>query len=152
MRRFFLTAAFILLIAASTSCPAQEKGYWRAASSTAGSITGDIEISNTKLSINFSGFTIAQIRQLSPAETSAVFPAEINGGASANLYRLNVPAAKQFLHHNTLCGKDDTQWMVTAVADRTLYVAFFSGANTPEFTTEAMANSTDQCGTFTYVR
>jgi hypothetical protein len=38
------------------------------------------------------------------------------------------------------------------VTDRTMYVAFFSGANTPEFTPEAMANATDLCGTFTYAR
>ena len=58
---------------------AQEKGYWRAASSTAGSITGDIAISDTKLSINFLGFTIAQIQQLTPAETGAVFASEPTG-------------------------------------------------------------------------
>lgn len=152
MKRLFLAAVFGCLLLGSRHCSSQEKGYWRAASSNAGSITGDIEISDTKLSINFTGFTIAQIRRLSPAETSAVFPAEINGGVSGNLYRLNVPATRQFLHHNRLCGSDDTQWMVTAVADRALYVAFFSGADTPVFTPEALANSSDLCGTFTYVR
>jgi hypothetical protein len=81
-----------------------------------------------------------------------VFAAESNGSASGNLYRLNIPASKRFLHHNTICGSDDTQWMVTNVTDRTMYVAFFSGANTPEFTPEAMANATDLCGTFTYAR
>jgi hypothetical protein len=152
MRRVILPAALggVLLIA--VICSAQEKGYWRASSSTAASITGDIQISDTKLSINFSGFTLAQIRQLSPAESSAVFAAESSGGATANLYRVTVPASKKFLHHNSLCGSDDVQWMVTAVADRTLFVAFLSGANTPVFTPEARANATDLCGTFTYVR
>jgi len=151
MRPLFLPAALISLLALAASCPAQEKGYWRAASSNAVSITGDIEVSATKLSINFTGFTIAHIRELSPAEASAVFAAEPGGGAG-NLYRLNVPASKRFLHHNSLCGSDDVQWMVTSVAERTLYVAFLSGSNTPEFTPEVMANSTDLCGTFTYVR
>jgi hypothetical protein len=41
---------------------------------------------------------------------------------------------------------------VTSVAARTMYVAFFSGPDTPQFTPEAMANSSDLCGTFTYVR
>jgi len=63
-----------------------------------------------------------------------------------------VPAAQRFLHKNSLCGSDDTQWMVTSVADRTLHVAFFSGTETPEFTPEVMTNSSDLCGTFTYVR
>jgi len=142
--------AGVLLIA--VICSGQEKGYWRASSSTAASITGDIQISDTKLSINFTGFTLAQIRRLSPAETSSVFAAESSGEATANLFRLNIPAAKKFLHRNSLCGSDDVQWMVTSIADRTLYVAFMSGANTPVFTPEAMANSTDLCGTFTYVR
>ena len=151
MRRFFLPAAFVILLAASAYCPAQEKGYWRAASTNAVSITGDLEISPTKLSINFTGFTIAHIRELVAAETGAVFASEPGGGAG-NLYRLNIPASKRFLHHNSLCGSDDVQWMVTSVAERTMYVAFFSGSGTPEFTPEAMANSTDLCGTFTYVR
>jgi len=152
MSRFFLLATFGFLLAGSTSCPAQVKGYWRAASSNAISITGDIEISGAKISINFNSFTIAHIRALSPAETSAVFAAESSGSATGDLYRLNVPASRRFLRHNSLCGSDDVQWMVTSMAERTLYVAFFSGSDTPQFTPEAMANSTDLCGTFTYVR
>ena len=151
MRRLFLFAALVC-VAGSICCSAQQKGYWRAASNTAVSITGDIELSDTKISINFSGFPIAHIRDLSPAETSAVFAAESSGSATGSLYRLNVPASKRFLRHNSLCGSDDVQWMVTSVAEKTLYVAFLSGAKTPELTPEAMANSSDLCGTFTYVR
>src|SRR5436305_839143 len=151
MRRLFVPAALACVALGSLVSMAQEKGYWRAASSTAGSITGDIAISDTKLSINFLGFTIAQIRPLTAAETSAVFASEPTG-AAGNLYRLKVPAGQRFLHKNSLCGSDDTQWMVTSVADRTLHVAFFSGSETPEFTPEAMTNSSDLCGTFTYVR
>ena len=150
MKRVFLPVALAFLVMGSLSM-AQEKGYWRAASSNAGSITGDIAISDTKISINFLGFTIAQIRNLTPAETSAVFASEPTG-AGGNLFRLNIPARQRFLHKNSLCGSDDAQWMVTSVADRTLHVAFLSGSNTPELSPEAMANSTDLCGTFTYVR
>ena len=152
MRSFLLAAASAVLLTVSASCPAQEKGYWRAASSNAASITGDVEISAAKISINFSGFTIANIRALSSAETGAVFAAESSDGATGNLYRLNVPSSHRFLHHNSLCGSDDVQWMVTSVAERTLYIAFFSGANAPDFKPETLANSTDLCGTFTYVR
>jgi hypothetical protein len=151
MRRLFLPGVLLSLALSSLGSMAQEKGYWRAASSNAGSITGDISISDTRLSINFLGFTIAQIRALTPAETGAIFASEPTGTAG-NLYRLNIPAKQRFLHKNSLCGGEDTQWMVTSVADRTLRMAFFSGANTPEFTPEAMAGSTDLCGTFTYVR
>jgi hypothetical protein len=151
MKKFNLPAAIAGLLLICASLAAQEKGYWRAASSNANSITGDIELSETKLSINFTPFVIAQIRKLEPSETSAVFASE-GAGSGGNLYRLNIPANRRFLHHNTLCGSDDTQWMVTSVADRTLHVAFFSGPDTPVFTPEALNNSTDLCGTFTYVR
>lgn len=125
---------------------------WRAASSTAQSITGDIAISDEKLTINFIGFVIAQIRRLEPGEVSAVFDTDSATSGSGNLYRLNIPSAKKFVHRNTLCGTEDTQWMATYVAGRSLKVAFFSGPKAPEFTLNAIANSTDLCGTFSYVR
>ncbi|WP_433967624.1 hypothetical protein [Tunturiibacter gelidiferens] len=131
---------------------AQEKGYWRAESSTAQSITGDIGFSGEKMSINFTGFVIAQIRSLEPGEVSAVFDADSSGGGSGNLYRLNIPAAKKFLHKNTLCGTEDVQWMATYVVGRSLKIAFFSGPKMPVFTLTEIGNSTDLCGTFSYVR
>ncbi len=131
---------------------AQDKGYWRAASKTASSITGDIEISGTKLTINFTGFLIAQARTLAPAEVSAAFDADVNSGATGILYHLVVPASKRFLHHNTLCGTEDTQWMATYVSGNTLQVAFFSGSAAPVFTIDVLGLSTDLCGTYTYVR
>jgi len=150
--RILLGTVAGLVLGCALSSSAQEKGYWVAASSTAKSITGDISISDTKVTINFAGFIIAQIRKMESAEVNAVFASESGGGANGNLYRLNIPAKQRFLHHNSLCGSDDVQWMVTSVDDRSLRVAFFSGVNTPVFTPEALANSTDLCGTFTYVR
>jgi hypothetical protein len=142
----------MLLMACSLSGAAQNKGYWRAASNTAGSITGDITISDSKITINFTAFPMSLIRSLKPDEVSAAFDADLNAGGAGTLYRLTVPAAKRFLRHNTLCGTEDTQWMATYVSGKTLQVAFFSGANAPEFTMDALANSTDVCGTYTYVR
>lgn len=143
----------MLILSCSLCCAAQDKGYWRAVSSSANDITGDLSISDTKLTINLSsGFTMAQIRRLTPAEASAAFAADINEGGSGNLYRLTVPAAKRFLHHNTLCGSEDTQWMATYVTGRTMQVAFFSGDSMPVITSEALTNSTDVCGTFGYSR
>jgi hypothetical protein len=141
-----------LLWTCSLSCSAQDQGYWRAASSTARAITGDITISDLKLSINYTPFVIAQIRKLEPAEAVAAFAAGNQPAGSGYLYRLSVPAEKRFLHKNTLCGSDQTQWMATYVEGRDLQVAFFSGANMPVFTSEALANSTNVCGTFSYVR
>jgi hypothetical protein len=145
-----LLVAVFCFIVCSSPLTAQDKGYWRAASSTAKSITGDIAISDVKLAINFVSFPIAQIRRLTPAEGAAAF--DVENGVGGSLYRLNVSASRKFLHHNTLCGSEDTQWMATYSVDRTLYVAFFSGPETPKLTMDALANSTDLCGTFTFVR
>ncbi len=147
-----LAAVASLGLALSLSCSAQERGTWRAASSTARAITGDIVISDAKISINFLGFTIAQIRRLDPAETSAAFDADSNAGGTGNLYRLNIHAAQRFLHHNTLCGTEDTQWMAAYASGQDLKLAFFSGSAMPVFTLDALANSTSLCGTFSYVR
>lgn len=146
------TVVALLVLAGSLACAAQDKGYWRAASNTAVSITGDITIANAKVTINFSTFPLAPIRTLSTAEVAAAFDADVNVGGNGSLYRLNVPAAKRFLHHNTLCGSEDTQWMATYVEGKTMQVAFFSGANAPVLTMDALANSTDLCGTYTYAR
>jgi hypothetical protein len=130
---------------------AQDKGYWRAAGSTAKSITGDVALSDEKMAINLVNFTISRIRGLQADEASALF-AESTSAGSASLYRLNVPSSKTFLHKNTLCGSEDTQWMVTYASGRSLLVAFFSGQKPPVFTREAIADSTDMCGTFSYMR
>jgi hypothetical protein len=144
-------AAF-LLIAGALSCAAQDRGYWRAASYDAATITGDVTIGETKLSINFVNFALAPIRSLKPVEVSAVFDADVNAGINGQLYRIHIPAATRFMHRNTLCGAEDTEWMATYVVGHNLYVAFFSGTTAPVFTVDAMANSPDRCGNFTYAR
>jgi hypothetical protein len=130
---------------------AQDQGYWRAAGSTAKSITGDVALSDEKIAINLTNFTISRIRGLQPDEVGAIFDAETNA-AGGSLYRLNIPAAKTFLRKNKLCGSEDTQWMVTYATGRSLVLAFFSGQKPPVFTRAAIADSTDLCGTFSYVR
>ena len=147
-----LRASLILALLYPLSCLAQDKGYWPAASNTANSITGDISISDTKITINFTAFPLVQARRLAPAEISAVFDADVNAGATGILYRVTVPSTKRFLHRNTLCGEEDTQWMATFVSGRSLQVAFFSGPEPPVFTFESISKSTDLCGTFSYAR
>ncbi len=131
---------------------AQDKGYWRASSSTARSITGDVALSEEKIAINLVSFTMARIRGLQPDELSAVFDADSSAAGFGGLYRLSIPASKTFLKRNTLCGSEATEWMVTYAVGRSLQVAFFSGQKPPVFTRDAIANSTDLCGTFSYVR
>lgn len=140
------------VLACCVPATAQEAGPWRAASKTASSITGDVALSDSRMAINFVTFTIARIRDLEPGEVSAVFDADANAGGRGHLYRLSIPADRKFLHKNTLCGSEDTQWMAAFVGGRDLHIAFFSGPKMPVFTPEAMANTTDLCGTFLYTR
>jgi hypothetical protein len=143
------TLAFVLTFSASAI--AQESGPWRASSSNARAITGDIVFSPTKLAINFTAFTIAQIRPIKTDEVRALFNPDnpIGGG---NVFRVDIPSDKKFLHHNTLCGSDDTQWIVTYAQGRDLQVAFFSGATPPVLTFDALNDSPILCGVFSYVR
>lgn len=149
--RLFCIAAGLLL-ACCVSVTAQELGYWRASSKTAGSITGDVAIFDTKISINFYAFEIVRARDLEPAEVSSVFDTDSSASKKGGLYGLSIPAAKKFLHRNTLCGSEDVRWMVTYVDGKSLQLAFFSGAKAPIFTPDAISNSTDLCGTYSYVR
>ena len=145
-------AAVAYFVAFASTLVAQERGQWRAASTTAKGITGDIAFTETKIAINFAGFTIAQIRSLQPEEIVALFHPSGQAEGSGNLYRTSISAEKRFLHKNTLCGAEETQWVVTYVSGKTLQLAFFSGAQMPALTAEAIANTTSLCGTYTYVR
>jgi hypothetical protein len=148
-----LLAISICTLTWSPSAIAQEKGPWSAANKTARSITGDVVLSNDKIAINFVSFPMAQIRPLDPAETSALFnPDEAPAAGASHLYRLSIPATQKFLRKNTLCGSDDTQWLVTYVSGRTLELAFFSGDKMPVFTLDAVSNSTSLCGIYSYSR
>jgi hypothetical protein len=151
-REKIFCAILASVLCCCVSASAQEKGTWRAANSTAESITGDVAFSETKIAINFSSFPIAQIRGLEPGEVSAVFDLESSAVQGGNLYRLSIPGSKRFLHKNTLCGSEDAQWVAVYAAGNALHLAFFSGQKMPVFTPEALANSTDLCGTFSYVR
>jgi hypothetical protein len=143
-----IAAAFLL---GCLTLSAQEKGMWRAANSTARSITGDIALANEKITINFLTFTMVRVRALEASELSAAFDADIKANGTGSLYRLNIPASRKFLKKNSLCGAEDTEWMATYVLGRSLQIAFFSGQKPPLLTLDALANSSDVCGTYTYV-
>jgi hypothetical protein len=144
--------AALLLICSLTAAHAQEKGSWRAASSPAKTITGDVTLADEKLTINFAPTTISKIRALQPTEVSAVFDTDSGTATPGSLYRLNIPAERKFLHKNTLCGSENVLWMVAYAQGNSLQLAFFSGDKQPTFTFEAISNSTDKCGTYSYAK
>jgi hypothetical protein len=145
-------AGAVLCLLWSVAGSAQDKGYWRAESKNANQITGDLAISETKLTINFLSYSLAPIRKLTPTEAGAAFDIDVDAPGGGSLYRLSIPGDKRFLHHNTLCGSEETQWMATYVQDRTLHLALFSGSNMPVLTGEALSSSNDVCGIFGYQR
>lgn len=152
--KFSTTLATSLLVCLISTLPAiaQERGYWKAASNTAKSITGDLAFSGEKLTINFFSLPIAEIRPLKAAEMSAAFEGAGSTDGVGHLYRLSIPGDRRFLHKNTLCGSDETQWMATYVSGKELRIAFFSNATPPVFTAEALSDNVNLCGTFAYAK
>ncbi len=151
--RFALRTLLVLpLTLIALTAHAQEKGEWRASSKTAKAITGDVGFSAEKFGINFTSYTIANIRPVQPAELKAVFDLDAAPAGSGNLYRLSIPGATKFMHKNTLCGGEETQYMIAFVQGKTLQLAFFSGEKIPDLTPEAVATGTNLCGTYSYVR
>ncbi len=139
-------------MAAAAPSRSPDDGAWRPLSTTARGVTGDIVLGDEKLTINFTTFPLAEIRILKPEEATAAFPADTAGGGGGELYRVSIPAEKKFLHKNTLCGSEETQWVATYVEGKTLHLSLFSGPKMPVFTPEAMADGSNVCGTFSYVR
>lgn len=147
--------ATVLGLSLSGALPAaaqQERGTWRPVNKTAQQITGDLIIGGERLSMNFLTFPIAEIRPLKPEEILAAFDTPDPKVGEGHLYRLSIPGDKRFLHKNTLCGSEETQWMATYASGKGLGVIFFSNAFPPVFTTEALSSSVNLCGTFSYAR
>ena len=159
--RAIATTLFALALTIALPLIGQERGYWKPASKTAQSITGDVVLSGDKITINFFTTTVAEIRPLKPEEISAAFGDESSDAAAGagggvtgggHLWRLSIAGDKRFLHKNTLCGTDETQWMATYAAGKVMKIAFFSNAAPPVFTLEALRDSPNLCGTFSYSR
>jgi hypothetical protein len=149
MKMRSLTMGVVVLLLTG-AIPAQERGYWSAQSSNARAITGDLAFGADKVTINFSTFTLAQIRELKPEEKMALFPDA--GAGVGNLYRVQIGSDKKFVHKNSLCGGEETDWLVTWVSGKELVVAIFSGGSIPALTVDELNKTTRMCGIFTYAR
>ena len=151
-RRVKISTLLGLVLGCGIPGVAQERGSWRPASKTAQSITGDLTFNGDRMTINFFSLTVAQIRTLKPEEILAAFDGTDAASGAGHLYRLSIPGERRFLHKNTLCGSDETQWMATFVSGKQLEVAFFSNATPPVLTVEALRRNENLCGTYSYVR
>ncbi len=129
-----------------------EAGTWRAESKTAKGVTGDIAFGGQKLVINFAQFTVAQLHELSADEVLALFNPDNGATGRGSLFRLDIPATQRFLHKNTLCGSEPTEFMATYIDGKQMQVAFFSGNKMPTLSIDALSNNSNLCGTYTYSR
>lgn len=153
MKRLCMVAASVVLAMSSAAQgKSPDNGYWKAVSKTAQSITGDVVLSGERMTIYFQPFTIADLRELTAEEIAGAFNFDSADGVRGKLYRLSIPADRHFLHKNTMCGNEETQYMATAVQGKTMQIAFFSGAKMPSMRPEDLNNSTAVCGTFTYAK
>jgi hypothetical protein len=129
-----------------------ESGDWRPASTSAKQVTGDLIFGGDRVAINFSTFLLAQIRELKPEEATLLFNADPNSVGRGNLYRVSIPAGKTFLHKNSLCGSEETDWLITYMVGKHLQVAFFSDPKIPTLTPDGLNNNSTLCGTYEYQR
>lgn len=125
---------------------------WRAESKTARSVTGDIAFGGQKLVIDFAQFTLAPLHELSADEVLAMFNPDNGATGHGTLFRLDIPGTQRFLHKNTLCGTEPTEFMATYIDGKQLRVAFFSGTKMPTLTIEALQNESTMCGMYGYQR
>lgn len=142
----------VTLATFALTLPAQEAGLWRATSTNAKAITGDLGFGENKLILNFLQFPVSQIRPLTTDELLSVFNPDNPAAAVGHLYKLQISGDQKFLHKNSLCGSDTVEWMATAIIGRELRIAMFSGSPVPALTLDSMNNGANLCGTYTYTR
>ena len=116
------------------------------------SITGDIALTPGKLLMAHRAFPLKQARAIEPAHLADVGKIVNATGdvQSAALYKTMVPRRTALLKANIICGSKDAEWMLAVFEKNELAVAFFAGAKEPDLAPNAVANSTDLCGTFSY--
>jgi hypothetical protein len=139
-----LMSIFALVVAAL--CPSSlsavgKSEHWQAFSKTATAITGDIDLSPTRLRAG--GVTFP----LKVAEDIPHFAGD-TGETTARVLAVVRPSRPIMLNSNTFCGRDLVRWIAVWRVDKaTLGMAVFSSKKMP-------TDETDQgsCGIYYYVR
>lgn len=148
----FVWMAILAVAAFAPAAHAQDQGLWLAESQSADNITGQLEIKADRIGMAFLRIPIVRVRAITADEAVAAFDADRDASGGGALYRVRIPATTKMLNKNTLCGSEDTEWMMTWATKKTLHVAFFSGEQPPKLSFEALTNSAELCGNFTYGR
>jgi hypothetical protein len=155
-----LAAAVSLGATAALGGPAQAGGglvHWSAASDTAASITGDIEVGPDRIVIGRSqrAYRLSVLRDLNRREMEAA--ASVLGAARlarTRLYAVDIPASAKFKSGASLCGGDVTRVVIAEEAGDdagALGLILFEGSKEPFF--EGWRNATGGlCATYSYER
>lgn len=135
---------------------------WIALSTTAMGITGDIRSDSSGLTIAGHHLQLRSKQELSSDEikdAANLFSRKATDNLSGAIYRTYLRANTHLAGGNTLCGKKDTTWVLVMVSGpegtdhrQSLYLATFSGTNTPDLRPSLIEHSLDLCGAYWYER
>ncbi len=126
---------------------------WTAVSKTAMGVTGDLLVRPRSVAMAGHTIPLAFLHTLAGAplqQAAALFPVPVNSRLRGALYKVSVPATTSFMRRNTLCGKQRTTFFVLLTDGSDLQLAMFAGRNEPNLSANAVANSTEFCGTYSY--
>lgn len=140
MRAIVVSTAFAAVFVTSAAS-ADYEGRWRAASSTASAVTGDIRLRGDTLI-----FGNGKRLTLIPASAREGNWTPLPESSSGALYRLDPPSDPVLLHGNTLCGKPVTYIVLSQRAEHGLGLTAFTGKAAPQ------GFDADACAVYFYER
>jgi hypothetical protein len=152
-----IAIAIVVGLAMSAQTRAQSGAQnWTAMSNTAMSITGDIELSPSALTLAGESYPLVLVQNIAAPQLAAAGEIVAMGQpTAASLYKLTIPATTKLVNGNTICGPNAANWLLTVIGtsppvqtDQMLSLAFFSGSGQPDLA--SASSSTSLCGTFSY--
>jgi hypothetical protein len=128
-------------------------GKWTSASASATSITGNIALTPSAITIDGKEFALSNVQPIAATEATALnTPSMIFGSPKQSfIAQLKVPGKMKLVGGNTLCdGKRDATWVAGVASMGYVGLAFFTGDERPELTEASMSQTLDLCGTYSY--
>ena len=155
LRTIAMAAALASLVSLSAQGESVRAVPWRADTTTAQGITGDIRLGKDQLAIGARVFPLAFVRDLTraeAAETADLIGA--SGPVAGGLYTIDIPAGTTFRNGNVLCNGATTRIIAverTESARRRLDLVAFEGDREIYFSGWKTVTG-HVCGTFGYSR